>query len=319
MKYFLLSFLLIVSFTSTLFSQEKFVVSNDIFGRRVFIENNGQFNDVIPEKKIDFGYVNGQEQVYFCKEGVTYFLQKNQPINEREKEQLEKGKKVVPKPTKKYYVNVTWENSNPNVEIVESEKQTYYHSFGDEKYKSNCFKKITYKNIYNHIDIEYCFEGDRNNGIKYNIILHPGANVDDIKIKYSGDVSHMSLRKENVIVKTPILDVTELSPTSFQEGKKVESHFTLDNNIISFTLPNGYDHSKELIIDPWVVNLSLTSNNYAYNVDFDYAGNYYVYGGSGPFLTAKYSPAGTLLWTFGGVVPSASWTSLGNFPSNAYI
>ncbi|WP_395044999.1 gliding motility-associated C-terminal domain-containing protein [Flavobacterium sp.] len=303
-------------------SQNRFVASGDIFGNRVFIKNNGQFNNILPNnKEVLYGYVNSDEQVYFSNQGLTYLLQKKKPLSHEEFEKIEHGKKIKRKATKKYFVSVNWENSNPNAEIIVDEKQTFYHSFGDEKYKSDCFKKITYKNIYNNIDIEYVFTNEKENGIKYNVILYPGANLEDVKIKYSGDIKKLILKNGNVIIKTPIIDITELAPNSFQNDLKLESNFKLDNNIISFNFPNGYDKNQKITIDPWVINISFANNNYAYDVDYDYAGNFYAYGGSGPFLISKFSPTGSLIWTFDGVVPSANWFSnpVINYPSNFIV
>ena len=301
------------------FSQKKFLASGDIFGRRVFIKNNGQFDKILPNQtKTSYAYVNGDEQVYFHNEGVSYLLQKQFPITHHQKEELEHGKKITIIPTKKYFINVSWENANTNIQIIENEKQSFYHSFGDAELKSDCFKKITYKNVYNNIDIEYLFTNERDNGIKYNVVVHPGGNLNDVKIKYSGDVEGVILKKGNVIIKTPLQDIIESAPKSFQAGNIVASEFSTANNIITFNLPTGYDNTKELIIDPWITNLALTTNNYAYDVDHDVAGNYYVYGGSGPFLISKYTPAGALVWTFGGTVPSQGWTSLGSIAANKY-
>ncbi|MCW3076895.1 MAG: hypothetical protein JWO32_1504 [Bacteroidetes bacterium] len=313
--------ILFALFTSQFFVGQvnKFVVSGDVFGNRVFIKNNGQFNKDVPqEPNIKYGYFNGNEKVYFTPSGLTYLLEKKYPITEHEKEKLEQGKKINIRPIENFYVNMTWVNANPNITIVESEKQSWYHSFGDKELKSDCFKKITYKNVYNNIDIEYVFTNEKTFGIKYNVILHPGANINDLRIKYSGDVKDISIKKGNVIIKTPLEDIIEHAPESFQSNKSVKSGFILDNDLIGFNFPESYDASRQLIIDPWVSNISVASNNYGFDVDFDYAGNYFVFGGSGPFLISKYTAAGALLWTFGGTVPSQSWTSLGTIPSSCY-
>lgn len=300
------------------YGQNNFAKTGDIFGVRTFIKNNGQFNYILPNNSlVDYAYINGNEQVYFNQKGVTYYLRKKKSLTHKQHEAIEHGKKIIEKPESKALVNVSWENSNPNVELIVSEKQSYYYSFGDEKLKSDCYKKITYKNIYKNIDIEYFFTSERKDGIKYNIVIHPGGNVNDIKIKYSGDFKKIVLKNGNVIIKTAITNITELSPTSYQNGLKITSNFKLENNLISFNFPEGFDTTKELVIDPWVTNLTLANNNYGFDVDYDYTGNFYVYGGSSPFLISKYSQAGVLLWTFGGVVPSAGWTSdvqyVGNF------
>ena len=322
---FILCFSLLLSFE--LYSQHVFEINGDIFGRRVFIKNNGQFDDALPNHQtIDYAYINGTEQVYFNKTGVTYLLQKPEPLTHQQREEREHEKSITVKPTIKKNIHVTWENANPDVEIIEAEKQLYYHSFGELKFKSNCYKKIIYKNVYNHIDIEYVFTTEKDKGIKYNVILHPGANITDVKINYSGDVQKISLKKGNVVIQTGIIDVTELAPVSYQNGLQIVSNFSINDHTITFQLPNGYDTDKELMIDPWVINLSFDPSNgtEGYDVDYDAAGNYFVYGGSpyGPYCISKYNSSGVLIWTFGGQVSSIGWPNdigtvvepyLGNF------
>lgn len=320
MKKIIIGFTLIFCHLLFIGQNRKFVSSGDVFGRRVFIKNNGQFNSDIPDgNRVQYGYVNGEEQIFFTSTGLTYLIQKKHPLTEHQKEELEHGKKINVKPIDRYYVNMSWENSNPNMAIVESEKQSWYHSFGDKELKSDCYKKLTYKNVYDNIDIEYVFTNDKDYGIKYNVILNPGANPADIKIRYSGDVKGISVKKGNVIIRTPIEDIVEHAPASFQNNISVASGFTLKDDLIGFNFLNGYNSNEKLIIDPWVTNVTLATNNYAFDVDFDYAGNYFVYGGSGPFLIGKYSPTGILLWTFGGVVPSQGWNSLGSLPGGQYV
>lgn len=302
--------LIVTIFSSLLsYSQTHVQISNDLFGRRVFIENNGQFDDLVQNKKISYAYLNGDEQVYFNEKGLTYLLQKYVPLSEHDKERMEHGKEVRYKPSKKCFIHVNWLNANENIQIVESEKQSYYHSFGDAKFKSDCFKKITYKNVYDHIDIEYLISDERLDGIKYNVIIHPGGNIDQVKINYSGDLNKLSIKEGKVIVKNDILDFMELPPVAFQQDKKIECNFIIDENTISFQLPGEYNHTEDLIIDPWVTNLTTNNVNCGFDVDYDYEGNYYVYGGNGPYLIAKYSTDGTLLWVFDGVVPSQNWSS----------
>ena len=250
--------------------------------------------------------------MYFSKQGPIYLLQETKSITEHQKEALERGENIISISAKKNLIYVTWENSNTNTELVKAEEQPYYQSFGDASYKSLCYKRIIYKNVYNNIDIEYVFTNKKIKGIKYNVIAHPGANLNDIKIKYSGDLKKLVLKDGNVIVKNSVHDFIELAPKSYQNGLEIESNFNVENNTISFKLQNGYDSNKDLMIDPWVINLTLKNNNYGYDVDYDNDGNYYVFGGSGPFLISKYSNTGALQWTFAGVVPSIGWTSSGN-------
>jgi len=316
MKRFIVVFFCVFSFLKG-FSQQGFTVSGDVFGRRVFIKNNGQFDNVLEDgQKIKYGYVNEQEEVYFNQTGVVYSTNKEKHISEFEMERIERGK-VKPKSKVKAIVHLNWLNANPNIEILESEEQSYYHTFGDAQFNSKCFKKITYKNVYDHIDIEYLLSNERLDGIKYNVILHPGADIKNVRFNYSGDVTKITIKEGQLIVKTSIGKMAEFAPVSFQNGKSIDSKFILDSEgNVSFDVSESYDKSKELIIDPWVVNLNLTSNNCGFDVDFDNAGNYYVYGGSGPFLVTKYAPTGSLIWTFNGYISSVSWPA--NYMTSYY-
>jgi gliding motility-associated-like protein len=314
-----LSLIISVFTFSSVFAREKFTVSGDVFGKRVIVENKGQFSDIIKDKPTRFAYDNFGESVFFHQNSLTYRVIEHFPITEEQREEIEHGKKITPKPDNNFFVNVSWKNSNPDIIPSVENLQNHYQSYGDAIYKSNCYKKLVYKNVYNKIDVEYTFTNERTDGIKYNVILKPGANLADYKMEFKGDIKSIKIRNNELQIKTPYLTVKELSPVAIQNGKKLVCNFVLnEDNTVSFQIPGGYDPSQELIIDPWVVNLALTTNNYGFDVDYDYFGNYYVYGGTGPFLICKYNPSGALVWTFNGTVPSQGWTSLGSFPTGHY-
>jgi gliding motility-associated-like protein len=295
-------------------ANKKTLLTKDIFGSRVFVENRGQFNRSVPgSPDIKFAYENGAERVYFTPTGVIYKLVKKFPLTERMREDLEHGKNVQRKPDEVYYVNMQWLNANSNVQIIEDEKQAHYFTYGGSQYNSSTYKKITYKNVYNHIDIEYVFTDDKEYGVKYNVIAHPGANLNDIKIAYSGDVTKMVKRNSEVIIKTPLDNITEHAPQAYYNGgEKVECSYQVNEQVISFNV-SGYDNSKELVIDPWVTTLTqMPVNTTGYDVDYDYTGNMFVYGGFQLVKVTKYDPLGNILWTFSGSLPGIPWNSDGD-------
>lgn len=302
-------------------SRKGFVSTEDLFGTRTFIENNGQFNNDISEKdKVLYVYNNGEEKIYFTNQGLIYKMIKTVHLTERQKEEIEHGNKKIiesiPSP-KEYYIRMNWLDCNPNPEIQPSIKQMHYFTFGSKDLNSNCFKKITYFNIYNGVDIEYTIPENKKYGIKYTFIIHPGANPENIKIKYSGDINKIIKRNGEIIIKTPLYNITEHSINSYYENNtSIKSVFTLNNNLIGFAFPNGYNQDKTLFIDPWVTTLTtLPGNNYGYDVDSDYLGNLYVYGGgtgATPYKVAKFDASGNLLWTFWGILASPSWNSWGD-------
>lgn len=308
--------------TSFFFAQNEpispgFIGSKDLFGSRAFIENKGQFDRDLPgENTIKAVLNNGPEKIYFTDKGLVYKLVRRQRLTEEQREAKEGGEKVEIKPDVTCYVRMNWQNANKNVVVEKGENLNYYFTYGASEYNSTAFKKLVYKNIYHHIDIEYTLPEDKFCGIKYTVILHPGASVKDIRMVYSGDVKKLKRKANGTIsIKTPIDEIIEFAPESFDEDrKKVKSEFSIQNNTIGFDFPKGYDSTKTLVIDPYVVAVtSLTStiwsNNQAFDVDYDNAGNAYIYGGSPDYKVARYSATGALQWIFSGVILTPVWST----------
>src|ERR1019366_431742 len=108
----------------------------------------------------------------------------------------------------------------------------------------------------------------------------------------------------NANLHIPIIfgDMIDKAPVSFYAGQPesvIPSAFVLNGSqTVSFNL-GQYDHTKEVIIDPWVVFPdSLPNSNKAFYIKSDSAGNAYVYGGDSPFRLKKYDPSGVLQWTY---------------------
>ena len=286
------------------------VRDKDVFGTRVFIENKGQFDKhLVTTEKVKYGIENGNENIYFTPKGLTYVLVKRHQPTQEEIEEQEKKMVSYRKPNQIYVVNMNWVNCNSNIQIVESEKQGHYFSYGGAAQNANCFKKVTYLNVYNKIDIEYIIPEDKETGIKYNVILHPGADPSQIKIAYTGDVTNIRLTENgDVSIGTPMDPIIEHKPLSIQGSDEIKTSFVINKKTIEFSLAS-YDTSKELVIDPWVSNLtSFLATGYGYDVDFDNAGNLFVYGGTTNSI-AKYNNLGVLQWTFPGSLTTPPWSS----------
>lgn len=178
---------------------------------------------------------------------------------------------------------VSFENSNPDVQIV-SEKpfahRNHYLSAG--KKASNCgvFQGITYKNLYEGIDLHYYSEGGF---IKYDLIVHPGADPGKVVLRYDGQ-SKLLLKKGQMHVQTTVGEVRELEPKSFQateEGRvPVDCKYVLKGNELRFQL-GQYDANSILVIDPTEVFCTFTgshSDNWGYTATYDGSGDMYLGG-----------------------------------------
>ncbi|MEI6019940.1 MAG: T9SS type B sorting domain-containing protein [Bacteroidota bacterium] len=299
-------------------SQNYFTQSGDIFGTRVFVENKGQFNGRIPgNEKIYYALDNGLEQIYFTKRGLVYKQVKMPVLNEEYREAIERGELKETEP-EVHYTAMNWIGSNTEgIEIEASEKQKHYITYGSKELNSSTYKQLLYKNVYPNIDIDYVIPEDHGYGVKYSLILHPGALLKDIKFLYSGDVKKIKLNKfGEVEIKTSLDDITEHAPKTFdQSTHEMASSFVLNDDTLGFSISN-YNNTETFIIDPWVGSVNtLSTNNAAYDVDYDFGGNTFIYGGSNSFKVAMYNAIGSLQWTFSGTVTSIGWTA-GGYASN---
>lgn len=301
--------------------------SSQFQNSKVFIENKGQFMPYKTTEKTLFAIDNGSTMIYFSAKGVSYsFLKrskKKEKENERERniEDFKNGKthsEIEAEERKMEFardlVFFYWENSNPEVEVVPSEETLDYYSYAikekDGAVKNinhiKAFKKLTYKNIYPLIDIEYVFHPT--DGLKYSLILHPGADISKVKMNYNSKIK----MKINGDLHFPTLfgDIIEHAPHTFYSENKlnvISSNFVKKGSSISFNL-GAFDHSKTIIIDPWVQTPSLSNSNCVWECEKDGGGNAYIIGGDMPMKLVKYSPTGSLLWTY-----STPWDTSDNW------
>lgn len=184
-----------------------------------------------------------------------------------------------------YTVNFIGSNTTPNISSVDAASN--YSNFFIGKNSSNWasrvmhYKSIVIGSLYNNIDAVY-FGGQQS--IKYNFIVKPDGNPNDITIKYS-DVSSIKLKDGALYISTSVNEAIEQKPYVFQiiNGDTVEipSKYVLKNNIVSFKLLKEYDHSTELIIDPLLVfaaQSGSTADNFGMTATYDDRGNLYSGG-----------------------------------------
>lgn len=279
---------------------------------KAFIENKGQFfGRNASNEDILFAFDNGSSQIFFTQKGLTYRFDKTEKNRDRKK-----GDATLPKyKMQSDIVNIIWEGANPLAKIVPGEKAEGYHSYafyiGDEVKNINHiagYKKITYKNLYPNIDIEYIFH--KQDGIKYSVILHPGADVAKVKMKYSKNV----FLNEAGEIRIPTLfgDIIEHAPVTFfaDNKKKIASSFSVKNNVVSFSLPNGESLNavSAIVIDPWVQSPSLSAPNCVWECETDGAGNVYIIGGGMPMVLQKFNSTGAFQWSY-----STPWDTASNW------
>ncbi len=287
----------------------------DPFKTNVFIENLGQFNNQFKHgKRINFCFDNGTK-IFLMPDGLVYSMEKREEENERENEKRHQGlsshseereeeereNRAQRKP-EVIMVYMHWKGCNPDVVVETSNPQEGYYTYsGKPGIEAKAYKKITYKNIYPNIDVEYLIPKDKS-GIKYNLILRPGADISKIKMLYSGDIKKLKTDKEgNMLIETDAGEITDHAPDSYYSNKhsSLKSCFILKDKTVSFQLSSNdtvlNQLTETIVIDPWTTSPQLIPNSNVFNVDYDFSGNVYV---AGVGALSKYSPTGAFLWTF---------------------
>jgi len=295
------SFLFIGSFLLSLvgISQERWDATNP-FGHKVFIENKGQFDGKsnTGSSQILFSTNSSGVEVFFTREEITYRYDKasvrKKEDNQEENEQAENNSEV-------FFYSAHWIGANPAVNIIAEEEVSHYYSYADSlgnPIKAKGYSKIIYKNIYKNIDVEYFFPKNKE-GIKYNIIVRPGADISKVRLQLPNTTGMVLNSNGDIISKSLFGDFVDHAPITTYENEKtiLKSNYILKGNELFFYV-DSYNNKKTIVIDPWVTNPTFAGYNVAYDVNFDKNGNVYAYGSHTPFKLAKFSPAGALLWVF---------------------
>ena len=146
------------------------------------------------------------------------------------------------------------------------------------------YKSVYQKNIYTGVDIKYYVNKDK---LKYDIIVAPNSDVNQIQIKYSG-LEEIKLNSQELYSVTTVNIVKESEPYAYQiiNGNKfyVPCSYVLKDTEISFAFPEGYNQNHELIIDPTLefsTYSGSTADNFGYTATYDNLG--FLYAGSTAF------------------------------------
>lgn len=283
-----------------------------------FIENKGQVLDkeenLHPE--VNYYYEIQNSAIYFLENKLVYTFTEIESINEKlfenDKKSLDSIKKLRGATT--HRLDMEFIGANSNIEIEKGTKLDgdihFYLNKRNGIRDVGSYESIKYKNIYNNIDLVFYHLPT---GIKYDFILHKGANIGDIKINYIG-AKDIILENGKIIIKTDFKDLEEEIPLSFINGNKteiVDVKYSLDQDgIISFISSN--EEYTSLTIDPVLEWATYYNGTAATTAALDYSsnhldanGNFFIYG-------QVYSAAGNYPVTNPGV---PAYTA--NYNSNA--
>lgn len=246
-----------------------------------FTENKNQWEkQILYKANLDGG------SMFLERNGFTYNLYDKEAVNENHTNKNNRAK-APNKAIRTHAFRMTFLNSL-KTSIVQSENPTidycnYFIGNDKSKWAENVknYKNLKYISLYPDINLE--IEGLQNS-LKYNFIVAPHGNTENIKMFYEG-LDQISLQKGGLKFKTRICEWTENKPYAYQwvgnEKVEVPCEFVLKNNTVYFNFPKGYNKEQELIIDPLLVfsaSSGSLANNFGHSCTYDAAGNLYSGG-----------------------------------------
>jgi gliding motility-associated-like protein len=250
----------------------------------VFKENKGQWN-----KKVLYKTEMANTNTFFEGNGITYALLDSGDMRRlRHDLHREVHHKAELDPViHGHAFKAVFVNSNPNAKHTGSDKLEEYYNYyiGKDRTKwashVGGYHELLYSDIYSNTDLHVYSNGA---SLKYDWIIKKGTKQSSIQIRYDGALA-TSLENSKLSIKTSVGSLIESEPYAYQtikgERKQVACHYVLDKGIVSFAMPDGWNHNYDLVIDPTLIFSSYsgsTSDNFGYTATYDSKGNAYAAG-----------------------------------------
>jgi len=270
-----------------------------------FIPNAGQMDGPIAF------YINGSDKaVYFTPEGVTYALHYGSDDSKQasgNRDVRQSGaiarKNDGKQESKRWVVKMDFLGANPDVKPQGMDKtgaKISYFRGKPEEWKAglSAYSGIIYKNLWPGIDLVYIGQRDK---LKYEFIVHPGADPATIKLAWRGAERIRVDEDGRLEIATPAGNFVDESPSAYQgiDGRRVnvEMDYALRESYESADKPGentksrsyscgfavgAYDKTRDLVLDPAMLVycgfIGGAGDEYGYGIAVDGSGNAYVAG-----------------------------------------
>ncbi|MCK4856945.1 MAG: SBBP repeat-containing protein, partial [candidate division Zixibacteria bacterium] len=277
-----------------------------------FTENQGQWDD-----RVLFRANAGGAAMWFTRDGVYYQFTRRVPKEDEVGHDIlgRDGSIVTPQDVVTYdsrlsprlvghdllgrddeqseyesiMIKASFVGANPDPNMVGLEEMEYKCNYfigndPNEWYTDvPNYEYVLYHDVYPGIDLKYYGNGKE---MEYDFIVSPGADPNQIRIRYEGAKSLSVNEAGELEVETEWNRVTEQAPYVYQEtadGRRevVGRYRLLNSSTFGFALEKEYDSSLPLIIDPTLVYstyLGRGDHDWGYAIAVDGSGNAYVTG-----------------------------------------
>ena len=313
-----------------------------------FIENKGQIVDQKSKPNVAVKYLlntNGLN-VQLREKGFSYDVYEIEkiPLTKKDKEFHSFNPNFddrikTPDYSLKYNfhrIDIDFLNANQNVKLIAEEKSKDYDNYYNVAHARNGitnvhkYKKVTYQNIYNQIDVVFFIPNDSTKAVEYNFIVKPGGKISDIQLKIEGGKTELIENK--IRMQLRFGEMEETIPMSWTEQGNSKNEIKINYKRIKknvYRFEGDLNSSeKTIVIDPvpirlWGTYYGGSSGEVPRNITNDNLNDIYVSGTStsqtniatlgtfqGTFLSdynsflTKFNSNGIRIWgTYYGTLP----------------
>jgi len=240
---------------------DKIILSgSEKFNNTLFIENKGQWNS-----QAMFLTRSAGLNAWVTKEGIVYDffrIEKAErlyiPGNSGQHDPIRRSGHVV-------YMKFS-ESLNSHTVGTDQQEAYYNYFLGSDasKWAENVqtYSSVTAEDIYPGISARYYYDQD---GLRYDIVLSPGADIGQMQIVFEGTDGLSINRKGELLLNTSLGKVVQKKLFAYQEkdGKKneVKCRFVIkDDGKVGF-ISEWPDKTQQLIIDPLIYSTFIGSTD----------------------------------------------------------
>jgi hypothetical protein len=271
-------------------SQESRMLSKiddyDYNNSAVFTENQGQFpGEVIFQTRVPGA------TVYLCSDKVVSVFTQDIGSQDGDRSLYPYETMREPQAQQMFSLTAEFKDANPNTTIAGEERLPYCNNYfiGNDptQWHDNVpnYQRVAYHDIYPGIDLIY--HGDAI-GLKYDFIIHPGADLSRIQVHYMGDHGVTITPRGELQVQTAYGAIYEDTPLMYQE---IHDHTRVVNGGYCLRGPDvfgfeveSYNPEVPLVIDPAMVYSTFiggTQIEYEFSIAADPSGYTYITGFTG--------------------------------------
>lgn len=314
------------------------------------MENKGQVTDLQGNLRPDVLFLgqNGGMKVAIRTTGISFQFEKREAATKALasfSSLLKDTAALKPTLTETYRIDLDLIGSNTAAEVTHGPVSGYYENYYNTPHapegilEVQSYEAITLVNVYPGIDWKiYSHAG----GLKYDFVVHPGADARMIRLHYVGATDLALLTDGKLKIGTPMGEIVEDAPVSFLDnGAQVDTKFNLENGELTFDIAH-FDSTETLVIDPllvWATYYGGTGNDYGISMATFGGTNIYVagqtsstnaisqggyqntFGGYSDAFIAKFDTSGIRIWAsyYGGMEPDAAYGATTDPFGNVYI